>query len=47
MNPVTDINKGLADAAEGFKQMQKALLLFAAIAGVGLLLAGISLLNKN
>lgn len=43
MNQLDTIQKSLDEATTGFKQMQYALLVFAALSGIGLLVAAIAI----
>ncbi len=40
-----DVTKELSDAAKGFKQMQIALLVFAALSGIAIILVSIKILK--
>lgn len=46
MNDLTNIGPAMKEAAAGFEKMQKALLVFAGVAALGLLVCAIAIFNK-
>lgn len=47
MNQLDTIQQGFSEASEGFKKMQYALLIFAAVSAVGLLVAAIAIFKNS